>query len=249
MKKKELRKLFSTEALEHLEILTSPDQYLNSKRVQISVGEITEICGPSGSGKTYFLHRLAFSVGRQKDYKVIFFDFDHSFRPEALPHIAREEKNVLSSIYTYPPLNTKDFLARLKNLRKEFSSKLLLIVDSVTNLFAETRGDPSQRREKMIKVGEKLRKNLGEAFTVVLSNQIRSTIKRRENKKEETEKFGSWRGNLWNDFGFLPALGRTWEYFIDNRILFKRSGMKVIALPVFSSGGKGGLEQSEFLLK
>lgn len=248
MKKRELRKPFSKKALEHLESLTSPEHYLNPRCVQIPVGEITEICGPSGSGKTYFLHRLAFSVGRQQEYHVIFFDFDHSFRPEALPRVSEEEKNVLSSIYTYPPLDAKDFLSKLRNLKKEFSSKLLLVVDSVTNLFAETRGDPSQRRGKMIKVGENLRKNLGESFTVVLSNQIRSTIKRGETQEKETDNFGSWRGDLWTDSGFLPALGRTWEHFIDNRIFFKRSGKKVIVRPVFSSGRKDEFEQSEFLL-
>lgn len=196
---------------------------------KIPVGEITEICGSPGGGKTNYLHQLAAYVAENQEYKVLFMDVDHSFRPEILQNNAQK---VLSSIYTYSPLDVEDLVSKVKLFKKKVNVPIFMLVDTITNLFTRTE-QPDKRRREILHVGDFLRKQVSGRDTIVVSNQIRSTIKREDLKDKEKRVFDPWRGDIWEEHGFIPALGTLWTYFIDNRLLLKRIGGNKVFLPVF----------------
>lgn len=215
--------------------LNVKERSIPTEKLNIPVGEVTEICGPPGEGKTILLHQLAAKLGEKENYIVTFFDVDFSFRPELIKKATRKSKEALTSIYRYLPLDVKDFISKVRIVQEKFTAPKFFLIDSLPNLFPKANYSPEKRGNEIVRVGAILRRYLGEELTVIVSNQVRAIIKREELKKKEKKFFRFWRGDIWEENGFVPALGSLWENFIDNRLLITRAGNKTTLTPIFSS--------------
>lgn len=230
-----MKEYFST-FCEDATVLKDRREYIQLGDLKIPLKEVTEFCGPSGQGKTILSHKIAAKYSEKFNQEAVFFDVDRSFRPMLVQKMAAEPKNSLLSIHVYQPLDSTDFISKLKSLNEDFEHPKLLLIDSITNLLPLPKSDSSEQRgKKIIEIGEILRKKVREGMTVTITNQIRSIIKSYDPEGKESQVFGKWGGDIWEEHGYVPALGESWSNFLDNRILVKKRGKKKVFIPVFSS--------------
>lgn len=179
--------------------------------------EITEICGPPGAGKTLFLGQIAFyhCMINPRDY-VIFFDADKTLHPERFIHYCDvfgiNCDKILNHIFLYDVESSEDIIATANRI-KQCS---LVIIDSVPSLFREKLYYDNKFRKylrELVRFGIYLRK-ITKHTTVVLSNQIRAVVKKRENNRHLF--------SMNNTSETVPALGAVWEEFVDNRLIIRK---------------------------
>mgnify|MGYP000288816541 CR=1 FL=1 len=209
--------------------------------------EITEICGAAGAGKTILLHQLAFRfLYSYREGIALYIDADKSFNPKRIVKLCLansiEARSLLSRIYVYQINDLHGMMRTVIGKIKENASdhEVLLIIDSVPTileselLFKDEEAWSSEYLHTVVKLGVFLQK-ISDGCTIVVSNQVRAYIKE-DKSLMESKVFGQHIEDIWTVEKVVPALGRVWELFIDNRFYIKKLRRdRRLIITIFSS--------------
>ncbi len=142
----------------------------------IAAGTITDIFGPSGTGKTQIVMQIC--VNSIKDGKIIYQDTSGGFRPERILQL-------IKSKLLDEKLLDKIMVARVTNIAEqtEYVNKIsevnpiLLVIDSITDLFTFEYSRESNSLEKHVKFMEYMHMlgmlSIQKKISIVVTNTVR----------------------------------------------------------------------------
>jgi len=212
----------------------------------IPAGEITEIVGPSGVGKSNLLHQIASYIAyKYPEIPVVYIDADNTFDPKKI-EIYRKyldtNEEILRKIIVYRP---SDFKIFANYISKNFWERpIFILIDSIPNLvFPNMNIDDSQykytgRLERIIyKIGNFLNKFLlqSPSSVILTANQVRFSPQVVSQKSIYEKKIGLNPWSLWSQLRYIPALGKIWSNFVDNRFLIHKIRRNLRALQIIFS--------------
>ncbi|VVC05372.1 DNA repair and recombination protein RadB [uncultured archaeon] len=154
----------------------------------IAPGTITDIFGPSGIGKTQIAMQIC--VNSIKDGKIIFQDTSGGFRPERLVQLIKSKR-------LDDKLLDKIMIARVTNIAEqiEYVNKIskvnpvLLVIDSITDLFSFEYSRESNSLEKHVKFMEYMHVlgllSIRKKIPIVVTNTVRQS---NESERESLDK-------------------------------------------------------------
>jgi RecA/RadA recombinase len=181
----------------------------------IAAGTITDIFGPSGTGKTQLA--LQICVNSIKDGKIIYQDTSGGFRPERILQL-------IKSKYLDDKLLDKIMVARITNVSEQIEyvnkilkvNPILLVIDSITDLFTFEYSRESNSLEKHVKFIEYMHMlgmlSIRKKIPIVVTNTVRQS--------DESER---------------ESLDKSISMFAHKKIRLAKSGQKFMAevLPSF----------------
>ncbi len=181
----------------------------------IAAGTITDIFGPSGTGKTQIAMQIC--VNSIKNGKIIYQDTTGGFRPERILQLIKSkyaDDKLLDNIMVARVTNVAEQLGYINKM--EEVNPILLVIDSITDLYTFEYSRESNSLEKHIKFMEYMHM-LGmlcirKKISIVITNTVRQTdASEREN------------------------LDRSISMFTHKKIRLARDGQKFVAevLPSF----------------
>jgi len=184
----------------------------------IAAGTITDIFGPSGTGKTQIAMQIC--VNSIKHGKIIYQDTTGGFRPERMLQL-------IKSKYLDDKLLDKIMVARATNIAEQIGfvnkicevNPILLVIDSITDLFTFEYSRESNSLEKHIKFMEYMHLlgmlSITKKISIVVTNTVRQDV---ESEKE--------------------SLAKSISMFTHKKIRLEKSGQKFVAEVLPSFGDK-----------
>ncbi|MGI0069775.1 MAG: ATPase domain-containing protein [Nitrosopumilaceae archaeon] len=154
----------------------------------IAAGTVTDIFGPSGTGKTQIVMQIC--LNSIKDGKIIYQDTSGGFRPERILQL-------IKSKLLDEKLLDKIMVARVTNIAEQIDyvnkisevNPILLVIDSITDLFTFEYSRESNSLEKHVKFMEYMHMlgmlSIQKKISIVVTNTVRQAD---ESERESLDK-------------------------------------------------------------
>jgi len=184
----------------------------------IAAGIITDIFGPSGTGKTQIAMQIC--ANSIKDGKIIYQDTSGGFRPERLVQLIKSkhlDNKLLDNIMVARVTNIAEQIEYVNKISK--IDHVLLVIDSITDLFSFEYSKASNSLEKHVKFMEYMHMlgllSMRKKIPIVVTNTVRQS--------DESER---------------ESLDKSISMFTHKKIRLAKSGQKFTAEVLPSFGRK-----------
>lgn len=221
-----LKKTGTTNSLQHFKLSTgcpSIDKFLNGGLLYPGV---TEICGESGSGKTQFCMQLCLNVERKNSLYICTEDvFPHKRLQQMASCFYQKNKDDMN-LANVSEITDNIFIEHAADLDALWgildvqlpvmlSSKSikLIVIDSIAALFRVefNVSQMAERAKVLAKMGSFLHKYTHQfQICIVCVNQVMDVFNQSSVNSHSLQKV-------------MPALGLTWSYHVNTRILLSRT--------------------------